>query len=135
MAPVSINASCKGCSLRVLPRPSTVIKAQDRKSVRVGKECRSRCDWSSDVCSSDLRSAEAALNGASIDKRFLQRMQLACIAQTLHGYQSATARLRGQSYTAWTRHAIDQNRASATLTGFAAMLDAVIALAAQDSHE
>src|SRR5260221_512287 len=22
---------------------------------RVGKECRSRCDWSSDVCSSDLR--------------------------------------------------------------------------------
>src|SRR5476649_1826833 len=24
---------------------------------RVGKECRSRCDWSSDVCSSDLRTA------------------------------------------------------------------------------
>src|ERR671927_523066 len=24
---------------------------------RVGKECRSRCDWSSDVCSSDLVSA------------------------------------------------------------------------------
>src|SRR5476649_170507 len=23
---------------------------------RVGKECRSRCDWSSDVCSSDLQS-------------------------------------------------------------------------------
>src|SRR5476649_2410811 len=22
---------------------------------RVGKECRSRCDWSSDVCSSDLK--------------------------------------------------------------------------------
>src|SRR5476649_2135168 len=26
---------------------------------RVGKECRSRCDWSSDVCSSDLREARA----------------------------------------------------------------------------
>src|SRR5260221_715124 len=25
---------------------------------RVGKECRSRCDWSSDVCSSDLSSLE-----------------------------------------------------------------------------
>src|SRR5476649_2409405 len=26
---------------------------------RVGKECRSRCDWSSDVCSSDLHGRDA----------------------------------------------------------------------------
>src|SRR4030095_6841830 len=29
----------------------TVRRSEER---RVGKECRSRCDWSSDVCSSDL---------------------------------------------------------------------------------
>src|SRR5476649_2740443 len=28
--------------------------AQRSEERRVGKECRSRCDWSSDVCSSDL---------------------------------------------------------------------------------
>src|SRR5476649_2129824 len=28
-----------------------VARSEER---RVGKECRSRCDWSSDVCSSDL---------------------------------------------------------------------------------
>src|SRR5260221_358598 len=31
----------------------THLRSEER---RVGKECRSRCDWSSDVCSSDLRS-------------------------------------------------------------------------------
>src|SRR5215204_2007379 len=31
---------------------STPKRSEER---RVGKECRSRCDWSSDVCSSDLR--------------------------------------------------------------------------------
>src|SRR5882672_1350065 len=30
---------------------SRAAKSEER---RVGKECRSRCDWSSDVCSSDL---------------------------------------------------------------------------------
>src|SRR6476646_1930355 len=30
---------------------SHAIRSEER---RVGKECRSRCDWSSDVCSSDL---------------------------------------------------------------------------------
>src|ERR1044072_5627072 len=30
---------------------STEIRSEER---RVGKECRSRCEWSSDVCSSDL---------------------------------------------------------------------------------
>src|SRR5262252_1205240 len=28
---------------------------------RVGKECRSRCDWSSDVCSSDLDAEQRVL--------------------------------------------------------------------------
>src|SRR5882672_7182369 len=45
---------------------------------RVGKECRSLCDWSSDVCSSDLGAAlkgdrlhgdgEVALGGADLDQ-------------------------------------------------------------------
>src|SRR5919205_103176 len=34
-------------------------KEKDRKSVVVGKECRSRCDWSSDVCASDLDGLQA----------------------------------------------------------------------------
>src|SRR5476649_2831926 len=31
--------------------PRALRRSEER---RVGKECRSRCDWSSDVCSSDL---------------------------------------------------------------------------------
>src|SRR5476649_824263 len=31
--------------------PPPALRSEER---RVGKECRSRCDWSSDVCSSDL---------------------------------------------------------------------------------
>src|SRR5476649_331322 len=38
------------CSLLHLLMSQTV-RSEER---RVGKECRSRCDWSSDVCSSDL---------------------------------------------------------------------------------
>src|SRR5579875_3780885 len=33
------------------PRVRVVARSEER---RVGKECRSLCDWSSDVCSSDL---------------------------------------------------------------------------------
>src|SRR4030095_7233369 len=40
----------------------------DRKSVVLGKECRSRCDWSSDVCSSDLNHA-GLRRGASLVRR------------------------------------------------------------------
>src|SRR5882672_11508270 len=32
-------------------RPGSPTRSEER---RVGKECRSLCDWSSDVCSSDL---------------------------------------------------------------------------------
>src|SRR5476649_2219642 len=35
----------------------TAPRSEER---RVGKECRSRCDWSSDVCSSDLPAQEFA---------------------------------------------------------------------------
>src|SRR5476649_1349688 len=40
---------------------------------RVGKECRSLCDWSSDVCSSDLNGDIAALdfNGKILWQRHL----------------------------------------------------------------
>src|SRR6476646_8277650 len=34
---------------------ASVCRSEER---RVGKECRSRCDWSSDVCSSDLDEAD-----------------------------------------------------------------------------
>src|SRR6202049_4974549 len=36
---------------RVHQQDPTFSRSEER---RVGKECRSRCDWSSDVCSSDL---------------------------------------------------------------------------------
>src|SRR4030095_10330400 len=39
-------------SIAVLPEADEV-RSEER---RVGKECRSRCDWSADVCSSDLES-------------------------------------------------------------------------------
>src|SRR5215211_4480294 len=35
-------------------RPSDMVTSWRSEERRVGKECRSRCDWSSDVCSSDL---------------------------------------------------------------------------------
>src|SRR5579875_2162079 len=35
----------------MLKPPELAYRSEER---RVGKECRSRCDWSSDVCSSDL---------------------------------------------------------------------------------
>src|SRR6202022_2514027 len=38
---------------------------------RVGKECRSRCDWSSDVCSSDLE-AEIVLKDSRTDLAVLR---------------------------------------------------------------
>src|SRR5476649_1274984 len=38
---------------------NTQPAGQRSEERRVGKECRSRCDWSSDVCSSDLRHRRA----------------------------------------------------------------------------
>src|SRR5476649_2035886 len=35
-------------------RPSPMMMPPRSEERRVGKECRSLCDWSSDVCSSDL---------------------------------------------------------------------------------
>src|SRR5476649_1032885 len=43
------------------------LRSEER---RVGKECRSRCDWSSDVCSSDLceRPAPCGRSGTDADR-------------------------------------------------------------------
>src|ERR671926_142303 len=51
------------CSVVPAPAP----RSEER---RVGKECRSRCDWSSDVCSSDLRRCELR-NGVSEHENLL----------------------------------------------------------------
>src|SRR5215218_1305904 len=48
------SASCSG-------RTSLSRKRSEER--RVGKECRSRCDWSSDVCSSDLLDQAAGDRG------------------------------------------------------------------------
>src|SRR5476649_1522128 len=47
-ATASAPSTAGQCFGRLL---SNMERSEER---RVGKECRSRCDWSSDVCSSDL---------------------------------------------------------------------------------
>src|SRR5476649_2930154 len=50
----------KTCSKSVITAATAfALRSEER---RVGKECRSLCDWSSDVCSSDL-------TGVAIDAR------------------------------------------------------------------
>src|SRR5882672_7586433 len=41
-------------------RDEAMREVERSEERRVGKECRSRCDWSSDVCSSDLRRGAVA---------------------------------------------------------------------------
>src|SRR6202012_495997 len=41
-------------TIRAIAAEAQINRSEER---RVGKECRSRCDWSSDVCSSDLQPA------------------------------------------------------------------------------
>src|SRR5476649_924627 len=55
-APSSSCISNRDRCSRPRTRPSawSIARSEER---RVGKECRSRCDWSSDVCSSDLDDA------------------------------------------------------------------------------
>src|SRR5882672_2614798 len=54
--------------------PSFSRKARRSEERRVGKECRSLCDWSSDVCSSDLlagreeRQAQVEVAAAAHDR-------------------------------------------------------------------
>src|SRR5476649_2008504 len=59
-APVlSSSAPSSYCDRLQLTRtcvPPNIRRSEER---RVGKECRSRCDWSSDVCSSDLLISDA----------------------------------------------------------------------------
>src|ERR1035437_9716356 len=42
---------------KAIPSGFMLLRSEER---RVGKECRSRRDWSSDVCSSDLRAVSAS---------------------------------------------------------------------------
>src|SRR5882672_3980493 len=46
----------------------SIIKERSEER-RVGKECRSRCDWSSDVCSSDLynKNTKGMIYGYKVD--------------------------------------------------------------------
>src|SRR5476649_411821 len=46
----ALIAACTSCSAMSMSR----LKSNRSEERRVGKECRSLCDWSSDVCSSDL---------------------------------------------------------------------------------
>src|SRR5476649_513920 len=50
------STRCRACgSIPMQNRPMMSNRSEER---RVGKECRSLCDWSSDVCSSDLNERE-----------------------------------------------------------------------------
>src|SRR5260221_81958 len=51
---------------------------------RVGKECRSRCDWSSDVCSSDLAQASHG-NDAPLALRVVWARNYILSSGTPHG--------------------------------------------------
>src|SRR5882672_11193201 len=51
MSPCGSTTATTGSS-SPLPSRRSARRSEER---RVGKECRSLCDWSSDVCSSDLR--------------------------------------------------------------------------------
>src|SRR5262252_6552427 len=63
-APIAIEprapTSCSGKSAR-----GSTPQRRRSEERRVGKECRSRCDWSSDVCSSDLSIAIGAVDGGT----------------------------------------------------------------------
>src|SRR3712207_4091367 len=50
--------------MRAASRPSAASRSRSEER-RVGKECRSWRDWSSDVCSSDLMSVPSAGNAAN----------------------------------------------------------------------
>src|SRR5476649_1309892 len=55
---ISRMANIQKCSTR--SHRNSRKKFHRSEERRVGKECRSRCDWSSDVCSSDLNEAQIA---------------------------------------------------------------------------
>src|SRR5579875_2075862 len=74
----SVRPACPARAMTATARRSlrpTMPATGRSEERRVGKECRSRCDWSSDVCSSDLYRALAAgaerapgMSGARYDR-------------------------------------------------------------------
>src|SRR6202012_5894262 len=52
--PTARNSNLLPVKANGLVRLRSVLSISRSEERRVGKECRSRCDWSSDVCSSDL---------------------------------------------------------------------------------
>src|SRR5882672_5880130 len=71
-----------GASTCTLPPSQPSGRSEER---RVGKECRSLCDWSSDVCSSDLqRSVDRhaqALKGIEAQVRYRRRVHMHLAAE------------------------------------------------------
>src|SRR5476649_510308 len=43
--------------MKLIAKLEKILGSERSEERRVGKECRSLCDWSSDVCSSDLHAA------------------------------------------------------------------------------
>src|SRR5476649_1041480 len=68
--------------LRAHYREAGLPRSEER---RVGKECRSLCDWSSDVCSSDLHQRDAADQHAWHVGRHLSRLVQSHAARALPG--------------------------------------------------
>src|SRR5476649_2606116 len=72
--------SFSGSYFFAFPPLALFMSAARSEERRVGKECRSLCDWSSDVCSSDLN-ADGILRRAVGDGRAeLFRVVLLCLS-------------------------------------------------------
>src|SRR5215211_1913293 len=65
------------------PVPGAAAERTRSEERRVGKECRSLCDWSSDVCSSDL--VRVAVDSLRVDERGERVHMLARVADTRAG--------------------------------------------------
>src|ERR671916_648359 len=74
-APPRMRTLVFSASLRLVLGRLLIYSWARSEERRVGKECRSRCDWSSDVCSSDLVKIAASECGAAqnADARVLRK--------------------------------------------------------------
>src|SRR5215204_2037975 len=76
-------SSCNSVSSSTLSSQPATARSEER---RVGKECRSLCDWSSDVCSSDLAVTAAVGNSDYVGAAGAELVQLGV---KLHALQPA----------------------------------------------